>query len=214
MPITFQYNKTSMQALERQMQSRLRALPVLKNKEAALRMEVKRTRRDIAEVEAELARRKKQVAELTLLWPEFDMDLVSLEHAETATSMVASVKVPELRQVSFAVQPYSQFSRPHWYGDGIDVLKGLAAIAIKREFLVRRAELLDKARKRTTQKVNLFEKNQIPAFEEAITKIKRFLEDEDNLAKSSQKILKQRLQRQAGEALGRDGQPPQTPTRP
>ena len=51
-------------------------------------------------------------------------------------------------------------------------------------------ELLDHARKKTTQKVNLFEKVQIPGFQEAVRKIKRFMEDEENLSKSSQKILK------------------------
>ena len=38
-------------------------------------------------------------------------------------------------------------------------------------------ELLDFTRKKTTQKVNLYEKVQIPGFHDAIRKIKRFLED-------------------------------------
>ena len=46
------------------------------------------------------------------------------------------------------------------------------------------------ARKKTTQKVNLFEKVQIPGYQDALRKIKRFMEDEENLSKSSQKILK------------------------
>ena len=50
--------------------------------------------------------------------------------------------------------------------------------------------LLEHVRKKTTQKVNLFEKVQIPGYQEAIRKIKRFMEDEENLSKSSQKILK------------------------
>ena len=50
--------------------------------------------------------------------------------------------------------------------------------------------LLEHARKKTTQKVNLLEKVQIPGFQEAVRKIKRFMEDEENLSKSSQKILK------------------------
>ena len=41
-----------------------------------------------------------------------------------------------------------------------------------------------------SQKVNLFEKVQIPGYQEAVRKIKRFMEDEENLSKSSQKILK------------------------
>ena len=54
--------------------------------------------------------------------------------------------------------------------------------------------LLDHARKKTTQKVNLYEKVQIPGYQEAIMKIKRFMEDEENLSKSSQKIIKTRLE--------------------
>jgi len=56
--------------------------------------------------------------------------------------------------------------------------------------------VLEHARKKTTQKVNLYEKVQIPAYREAIVKIKRFLEDEESLAKSAQKILKARLARE------------------
>jgi V/A-type H+-transporting ATPase subunit D len=46
------------------------------------------------------------------------------------------------------------------------------------------------------QKVNLFEKVQIPGYQEAVIKIKRFMEDEENLSKSSQKIVKSRQQKQ------------------
>ena len=38
--------------------------------------------------------------------------------------------------------------------------------------------------------LNLFEKVQIPGYQDALRKIKRFMEDEENLSKSSQKIMK------------------------
>ncbi|MFA6626739.1 MAG: V-type ATP synthase subunit D [Candidatus Cloacimonadaceae bacterium] len=53
---------------------------------------------------------------------------------------------------------------------------------------------MEQVRKKTTQKVNLYEKVQIPAFEDAILRIKRFMEDEENLSKAAQKILKDRLE--------------------
>jgi V/A-type H+-transporting ATPase subunit D len=53
-------------------------------------------------------------------------------------------------------------------------------------------ERLEFARKKTTQKVNLYEKVQIPGYEDAIRKIERYLEDEENLAKAAQKIVKKR----------------------
>ena len=62
-------------------------------------------------------------------------------------------------------------------------------------------ELLDFARRKTTQKVNLYEKVQIPGYEDAIRKIKRFMEDEENLSKSAQKIVKTKQQAAGG---GRD----------
>ena len=59
--------------------------------------------------------------------------------------------------------------------------------------------MLHAARKKTTQKVNLYEKVQIPAFEEGIRKIKRFLEDKENITKAGQKIVKKKndLKREA-----------------
>ena len=44
MAITFQYNKTSLQGLEKNLKMRVRALPTIKNKESALRVEVKKAR--------------------------------------------------------------------------------------------------------------------------------------------------------------------------
>ena len=58
-------------------------------------------------------------------------------------------------------------------------------------------DLLEYARKKTTQKVNLFEKVQIPGYQDAIRKIKRFMEDEENLNKSSQKIVKSKKESEA-----------------
>ena len=47
MAIKFQYNKTSLQQLEKQLKVRVRTLPIIKNKESALRMEVKRCKRKL-----------------------------------------------------------------------------------------------------------------------------------------------------------------------
>ncbi|MDL2262013.1 V-type ATP synthase subunit D, partial [Bacteroidales bacterium OttesenSCG-928-I21] len=54
---------------------------------------------------------------------------------------------------------------------------------------------LEYARRKTTQKVNLFEKVQIPGYQDAILKIKRYLEDEESLSKSSQKIMRANIEK-------------------
>ena len=70
-------------------------------------------------------------------------------------------------------------------------------MGIRQEFVRRKVDLLEYARKKTTQKVNLFEKVQIPGYQDAIRKIKRFMEDEENLSKSSQKIVKSKREAEA-----------------
>ena len=72
------------------------------------------------------------------------------------------------------------------------ILKELAKIGIESEIYTAKSRILDFQRKKTTQKVNLYEKVQIPGYQEAIRKIKRFMEDEENLSKASQKIVKTR----------------------
>lgn len=59
MAIKFQYNKTSLQQLEKQLKVRVRTLPIIKNKESALRMEVKRCKGDAAALDARLERKSK-----------------------------------------------------------------------------------------------------------------------------------------------------------
>ena len=46
MAIEFQYNKTSMQDLHKQLDMRERTLPILQSKESALRVEVRTCRED------------------------------------------------------------------------------------------------------------------------------------------------------------------------
>ena len=50
MAIKFQYNKTSLQQIEKQLKMRQRTLPIIKNKETALRLEVKRCKEEVAEL--------------------------------------------------------------------------------------------------------------------------------------------------------------------
>ncbi len=193
--IAFQYNKTSLQHLEKQLKMRVRTLPIIKNKESALRIEVKRCKAEMEQHDEEYARQMEQYRALFMLWNEFDSSLVKTGDLSIKQQKVAGVLVPVLQNAEFVVAPFSLFSSPKWYADGIEFLKQMAMTAIRRELLNRKLVLLETARKKTTQKVNLFEKVQIPGYQDAIRKIKRFMEDEENLSKSSQKILKSLLEK-------------------
>ncbi|MBQ7209659.1 MAG: V-type ATP synthase subunit D [Paludibacteraceae bacterium] len=196
MAITFQYNKTSLQSLEKNLKMRVRALPTLKNKESALRMEVKKAKDEVAILDERMEKAITSYDQMLSLWGEFDTSLLRVEDVRMSVRKIAGVRVPVLDEVVFVEKPFSLFSSPKWYADGFVQLKELAQIGIEQEFSRHKLSLLDYARKKSTQKVNLFEKVQIPGYEDAIRKIKRFMEDEENLSKSSQKIVKGKRERE------------------
>ena len=192
MAIKFQYNKTSLNDLGTQLKVRQKALPTLQNKESALRLEVRKAKdesdRLIADLEAALAR----YDYLAALWNEFDPGLVAITDVDLHTVKVAGVKTPGLGEIHYEIRPFNAFVKPAWYADGVAILKELSRLGIESEVYQEKARILDYQRKKTTQKVNLYEKVQIPGYQEAIRKIKRYMEDEENLSKASQKIVKQR----------------------
>lgn len=196
MAIKVQYNKTALQGLEKQLKVRERALPTLKNKESALRMEVKRARDKASALDQELLDQSQQYTRMSRLWGEFDHDLIRIKDVRLASKKIAGVFTPVLDEVIFDTGSLNGFNQPIWYADGVEIVRKLTGIAVEREVFLKKMDLLDFARKKTTQKVNLYEKVQIPGFQDAIRKIKRFLEDEDNLSKSAQKIVKNKQQNQ------------------
>ncbi len=197
MAIKFQYNKTSLQQIEKNLKMRQRTLPIIKSKETALRLEVKKCKEDDVALQKKLESQIGGYESMYALWGEFDPSLVALKDVEMSVKKIAGVRVPVLDNIRLEVKPFGLFSSPKWYFDGINLLQGLAKTAVEREFVQAKLHLLEHARKKTTQKVNLFEKVQIPGYQEAVRKIKRFMEDEENLSKSSQKILKSLQEKRA-----------------
>ncbi|MBP5476507.1 MAG: V-type ATP synthase subunit D [Paludibacteraceae bacterium] len=197
MAIQYQFNKTSLQTLEKNLKMRQRTLPTLQSKESALRMEVKRAKDEIKALDEEVNRRIKDYDQMLALWGEFDTSLIHVDDVLMSIKKIAGVRVPVLDEVVYSTKPFSLFSTPKWFADGFEQVKAIADVGIRQEFVRRKVDLLEYARKKTTQKVNLFEKVQIPGYQDAIRKIKRFMEDEENLSKSSQKIVKGKREHEA-----------------
>lgn len=194
MAIKFQYNKTSLQQQQKQLKMRERTLPTIKSKESALRLEVKKARREIDTLNEQVEQGIQGYQDMVALWDEFDPTLVSVTDVQLSTKKIAGVVVPVLDNIDYEVKPFSLFSRPSWFAQGVELLKALATLGIEAEFLNLKLEYLEYARRKTTQKVNLFEKVQIPGYKDAILKIKRYLEDEESLSKASQKIMRTNLE--------------------
>ena len=192
MEIKFQYNKTSLNNLNKQLKMRKNALPTLKNKESALRLEVRRAKEYSEKLIDDLDAALKRYDYLAPLWNEFEPGLIAITDVDLVTVKVAGVKTPELKEIHYQINDFNAFIKPAWYADGIAILKDLTRLGIESEVYKEKARILDFQRKKTTQKVNLYEKVQIPGYQEAIRKIKRYMEDEENLSKAASKIVKSR----------------------
>ena len=105
MAIKFQYNKTSLQQLEKQLKVRVRTLPIIKNKESALRMEVKRCKADAAALDARLEKEIQAYEAMFALWNEFDASLIKVSDVHLGVKKIAGVRVPLLENVDFEIRP-------------------------------------------------------------------------------------------------------------
>jgi len=192
MAIKFQYNKTSLTGLGKQLKMRQNALPTLKNKESALRASALAAKNEAQAISRQLEEKMAEYDYLAALWNEFEPGLIRISDIEIVPGKVAGVNVPVLSDIHYELKPFNAFIKPAWYADGVSILKDLTYLGIKSEIYIERRNILEFNRKKTTQKVNLYEKVQIPGYQEAIRKIKRYMEDEENLSKASSKIVKTR----------------------
>ena len=192
MAIKVQNSKTALNNLGKQLKMRQKALPTLKNKESALRLEVRKAKEKSEQLIKDLEAAMQRYDYLAALWNEFDPGLISITDVDLITVKVAGVKTPDLKDIHYEIHEFNAFAKPAWYADGVAILKELSRLGIESEVYMEKSRILDWQRKKTTQKVNLYEKVQIPGYQEAIRKIKRYMEDEENLSKAASKIVKSR----------------------
>lgn len=159
MAIQFQYNKTSLQSLEKNLKMRVRALPTIKNKESALRVEVKKAKDDILKLEQELEQRIAAYDKMLALWGEFDTTLLEVEDVKMSVRKIAGVRIPVLDDVVYKTKPFSLFNSPKWFADGLTQLKELAQVGIEQEFCAQKLNLLEYARKKNHSESKLIRKS-------------------------------------------------------
>lgn len=192
MAIRFQFNKTSMQQLQKQLKIRVSALPTLKSKESALRVTLKRQKEELDELQLHYHQEMNILKDNIALWAEFPFDIFSLRAIGLQSKKIAGVAAYELEKVNYQIQQISSFMSPAWLPAGVQVLKKMTELIAAIQIMEENLRILEYARRKTTQKVNLYEKVQIPEYRDALLKIKRYLEDVENLEKAAQKITKQK----------------------
>jgi V/A-type H+-transporting ATPase subunit D len=190
------YNKIALQQLQKALKMRLAALPVIRSKESALRMEVKQQQQALIALQQAYQQSLHAAAAAKGFWLLWQRNALKVETYSTSLRNFAGVKLPRLAHLQLS-PPDWQAGDPVWELTAYGLLRDLIEKRLLWQLKEQEITLLEAERKRTTQKLNLFEKVQIPAFEDQIRKIKRFLEDEENLVKATQKLVKQKREEAA-----------------
>jgi V/A-type H+/Na+-transporting ATPase subunit D len=188
-----EYNKIAIQEYRRKLAARRTSLPTLKSKESALRLSIQKLKDRVKEEEKGLAGLVGAAGEYMEFWGEFPYNIFSLKTMVTKPVRIAGVLVPDFDHIEWEAREFSRFNKPGWLATGIDQLRQIAQAASMVEITQKQITLLEHARRKTTQKVNLYEKVQIPEYVSAIQRITRYLEDVENLEKAAMKIVKRRL---------------------
>ena len=165
MKLQIKYNKTVLREFQKKLTIRQKALPTLKNKEAALRAMVFETRRSLDEARTAYQQVLKQMESWKALWNEFDFSLMTVRRINVSKNKVAGIQIPRFEGVETDLHDFALTARPDWFSDGLPELQTLLEAMAQCRVEEERLALLEDARKKATQKVNLYEKVQIPSLD-------------------------------------------------
>lgn len=194
-------NKSEMQRQRRQLALYQRLLPSLELKRQQLRAETNKAQRQLEGITRELTAKKQHSAQQLPMLANQELDLsglVRVQDVVLADDNVVGVNVPQLLDVKLEVASYGLLARPHWVDAWREQLQDLVRLQIAQEVARVRVSKLEYAVKRTTQRVNLFDKVLIPQAEDTIRRIQIFLADADRAAVVRAKLAKQKRQAEAG----------------
>jgi len=179
-----------------------RVLPSLDLKRRQLILEAGRARKALVQSQDEIKHLNADIGEQLPMLAAEETEvggLVRVESVELGEENIVGVELPVLKEVQCTVRDYALLAKPHWVDVLVDRLREGAILRVTEQIMAERVRLLDYAVRRTTQRINLFEKILIPTAKTNIQRIRIFLGDAERAAIVRAKISKALQQRQQQE---------------
>lgn len=186
-------NKGALQRQREQLKLYQRVLPSLDLKRQQLTIEVNRARAELERIRADGERLNQRVAEELPMLANRDLavsGLVELRSIRLGEENVVGVRLPLLASIEYNVRPYAMLAKPHWVDVLVERLKTVAEARLRVQVAHERVRVLERAARRITQRVNLFDKLLIPDARENIRRIQIFLGDQERSAIVRSKLAK------------------------
>ncbi len=123
--------------------------------------------------------------------------LVKIKEVVSGKGNVAGVKVPVFKKVEFEPVKYSLTATEPYIDDAVGFWKAAVALREELQLMEIQLDLLNRELRKTTQRINLYEKVLIPQAKENIRRIKVYLGDQQTAAVCRAKIAKEKLVKKA-----------------
>lgn len=186
-------NKSTLNKEGRKVKAYRKFVPALDLKRKQLLAERANSRKAQTELEDTLQSLRQQVREQLPMLANYQgsvNELVEIEDFSLRQVNLVGIRLPELESVSLRVRPYSSLATEHWLDPLVVLLKKCVELKLKQQVLNKRLELLEVGLRKTTQRLNLFDKVLIPQAEKNIRKIRIALSDSERAGVVTSKIAK------------------------
>ena len=188
-------NKTQLTRESKQLETYERFLPSLDLKRRQLIAERNTARRDVValqdeieEIEQSCGSRLPMAADERLKL----QNIATVRDVELSEENLVGLRLPVLVDAQINRISYEFLARPHWVDALGDLLEKLLKMKLGLQVLEQRLKILELAVKKTTQRVNLFDKVLIPRTRENIRRIGIQLSDAEKAAVVNAKIAKRK----------------------
>ena len=172
-----------------------RFLPTLQLKKQQLQSAVQAAQRQRQALEAEQERVQADIEPWIGLFAEGeDLDRrITVRRSRLATENVAGLNVPRLEALELDVEWPDAHATPAWMDDALKALQEMLRLQTELSVIREREALLSAELRKTTQRVNLFEKIKIPECQENIRVIRIALGDLQTAAVTRAKLAKNKM---------------------
>jgi V/A-type H+-transporting ATPase subunit D len=186
-------SKSTLHKAERQLKIYQRFLPSLDLKRKQLIAERAKARQALHETGNRLNELDSIIARELPMLADHEVELehlVAITGSEMSEENVLGICLPVLKQVHLKRRTYSFLIRPHWVDRVQELMAEALTLRLRMQVQQERQQRLEKAVRKITQRVNLFDKVLIPRTREHIRKIGIFLADGERAAVVRAKIAK------------------------
>ena len=187
--------KGELKAQQEQLRRYERFLPTLQLKKQQLQSAVQATQKERQALEGEQNRLQAALEPWIGLFAEGEgLDRrITVRDLRFETRNVAGLDVPQINGLELDVDWPDPHATPAWMDDALKALQQMVRLRLELRVVRQRESLLSAELRKTTQRVNLFEKIKIPECQENIRVIRIALSDLQTAAVTRAKLAKNKM---------------------